>query len=382
MGKGTRKRAKRAKEAEYAAAREAAREAIGQLLLVESFEDYVGLLEKHPELGSREAADELDEASDAPAYGPLFARARVLLDGARSGDLSAAWEAYRKAADEAQHLMGAVEPLQAEADAAMERGDYARVLEIVDEAMPVAVQTGFGLVVHLLLNQRGGALLNSAGPNRANELEGAIEAFRAALEISVSGAQAAGVLMHLGLAFGERIHGDRADNTETALAALGDALAELDGSPDQDDELRAMILTNQSVFLGRSEREDRLAVAREAVALCREALRVRSPERNADDWAYSQLNLGEALRDLSGLGEADAAEARAAFQAVLQHAADIRNPTLVGSAHQALGGMDLASTRRSPEDYLAAHEAGALGEEPDPTPACRQPVPISKLPRI
>lgn len=250
MGKGARNRAKRAKEAEYAAAREAAREAIGELLLVESFDDYVGILGKHPELGSREAADELDEASNAPGYGPLFARARVLLDGARSGDLAAAWEAHRKAADEAQRLVDAVEPLQAEADGAMEAGDYARVLEIVDEALPVAVQTGFGLGVCLLLDSAEWPSLNSAGPNRADELEGAIEAFRAALEVSVSGAQLAGVLMHLGLAFGERIHDDRADNIETALAALGDALAELDGSPDRDDELRAMILTNLSVFLG------------------------------------------------------------------------------------------------------------------------------------
>jgi len=369
MGKGARIRAKRAKEAEYAAARENAREAIGELLLVERFEDYVGLLEKHPELGSAEAAHELDEASNLPGYGPLFARARVLLDGARSGDLAPAWETHRKAADEAQRLVDQLEPLQAEADAAMEAGDYARVLECVDEALPVAVQTGFGLGVCLLLDQRGVALLNSAGPNRANELEGAIEAFRAALEVSVSGAQAAGVLMHLGLAFGERLHGDRADNIETALAALGDALAELDRSADEDDELRAKILTNLSVFLGRSEREDRAAVAREAIELCRETLRVRSPEQNADDWAYSQLNLGEALRDLSELGDANEAEARAAFQMVLDHAGRIRNPTLVGSAHQALGGMDLASTHRSPEDYVDAYEAGAVDEEPDPTPA-------------
>ena len=45
MGKGARNRAKRAKEAEYAAARETAREAIGELLLIEGFEDYVDLLD-------------------------------------------------------------------------------------------------------------------------------------------------------------------------------------------------------------------------------------------------------------------------------------------------------------------------------------------------
>lgn len=103
MGKGARNRAKRAKEAEYAAARETAREAIGELLLVKRFEDYVGLLEK-PELGGAEAADELDEASNLPGYGPLFA-ARVCCSTAPAAASLRAWEAHRKAADEAQILV-------------------------------------------------------------------------------------------------------------------------------------------------------------------------------------------------------------------------------------------------------------------------------------
>ena len=243
--------------------------------------------------------------------------------------------------------------------------------ELVDQALPVALKTGFGLGVFLLLDQRGVALLNSAGASRADELEGAIEAFQAALEVATTGAQAAGLLMHLGLALGERVHGDRADNIEAAISVFRDALAELDGSTDEDDELRAKILTNLSVFPGRSEREDRAAVAREAAELCRETLRVRSPQRDADDWAYSQLNLGQALRDLSRLREGEDSEARSALQDVIDRAGDIRNPTLVGSAHQVLGEMDLASTRRSPEDYMDAYEAGRGDDEPDPTPALK-----------
>lgn len=370
MGKGARNRANRAREAEYEASRDAAREAIGELLLLESFEEYVRLVERHPEVGTHAAADALDEASNAPGYGPLFGRARVLVDGARSGELAPAWADYRNAVDEAQRRMDALEPIQAEVDAAMKAGEYPRVVELVDKLLPVAIETGFGAAVCFLLDQRGVALLNSSSTDRADDLDAAIDAFEAALEVAAPGAQAAGLLMHLGLALGERVHGDRADNIEHAIGALRHALAELENSEHDDEgELRAMVLTNLSVALGRSERDDRAAVAHEAVELCRQALEVRSIQRNADDWAYSQLNLGEALRDLSEVGEGDAAEARDAFQAVVDHVAELRDPTLIGAAHQALGRMDFASTQRSPEDYVDAHDAGTLAEEPDPTPA-------------
>lgn len=369
MGKGARNRAKRAEEAARAASRDAARQAIGELLLVETLDEYVALLERCPELGTDAAADELQEAAGAPGYGPLFARAAVLLEGARGGDAAAAWAAHREAADAAQRRADALQPIEAEIEVARAAGDHARVLELVDRALPIADEIGFGFAVCELLNERGLALYNLGTVDRADELDAAIEAFLAALQVAGSGEQAAGLLMHLGLAYGERIHGDRSDNVEQAISALRDALGELKDS--DDDELRAMVLTNLSVALARSERDDRAAVLREAADWCRKALRIRSAQRNADDWAYSQLNLGEALIALAALGEADLAEGRATFQAVVDHVADIRDRSLVGAAHYALGRMELASTHRSAEDYVDAHEAGTMDEEPDTGPALR-----------
>jgi tetratricopeptide (TPR) repeat protein len=369
MGKGSRNREKGKEEAERLALQEATRGAVGELLVVETLDAYLAVLERQPELGTDEAAEQLREASEAPGYGPLFARAVILLEGARGGDATVAWAAYREAADAAQQLADTMQPLQAEIDAAKDVGDHARVVELVDRALPIAMETGFGMAVCELLNERGLALYNVGTVDRADELDAAMDAFRAALEVAVSGEQAAGLLMHLGLAFGERIHGDRADNVEHAVTALRDALNELDGSDDE--ELRAMVLTNLSVALARGERGDRVAVLREAADRCREALRLRSVRRNADNWAYSQLNLGEALRDLAALGEGSAAEAREAFQAVIDHAADIRDPTVVGAAHHMLGRMDLATTRRSAEHYVEANAAGDVDEEPDIEPALR-----------
>ena len=348
------------------AAREDTRKAVGELLLVETLEAYVAALDQHPELGSDDAVEQLREMSEAPGYGPSFARAAILVEGARGGDTKAAWSEYREALDAAQQLADTLAPLDAEIAVARNARDYARVLELVDRALPIALEIGFGTAVCEMLNQRGLALYNLGTDNRADEIEGAIEAFVAALEVSVAGDQAASMLMHLGLAFGDRLRGDRADNVEHAISALRDALAQLEGS--DNDELRAMVLTNLSAALGRGERGDRVEVLREAAARCREALTVRSLDRNADDWAYSQLNLGEALRDLAALGEADVDEARAAFEAVVHDASAIRDSTLVGAAHQMLGGMDVATTERGPQDYVDDHAAGTL-EELDEEPA-------------
>ena len=372
MSKGARNRAKRSKTSEKAASEERARAAIEELLLVESFKQYVELIERFPELKRTSARDELTAMSSAPGYGPLFERARVLLDGASSGDLEAPWQAHQDAADEMQLRIDAVAPLQVEATAAIESGNYSRALEYIDQALPVALESGFGMLVCVLLEQRGVALLNSTSVARAHDLDASIEAFQAALEVAVGGVQAAGILMHLGLAYGERIHGDRADNMEQAVELLRNALAELEDAGDEDGdpvELRAMVLTNLSVVLGRSEREDHAAVAREAVALCRDALRTRSIARDADDWAFSQLNLGEALRNLSEFETEGATNARDAFQAVVDNATEIRNPTLIGYAHHALGRLEYASTQRSPEDYIDEYEAGTINTASDSSPA-------------
>ncbi len=333
------------------------------MLLVETFDQYVELLESRPELGTQEAAAELGEAAGSPGYGPFYERAALLLNGAQGADPAVAWSEYRRAADEAQARIDALQPLEAEIRAAREAGNHARTLALVDQALPVALELGFGTVACELLNERGLALHNLSTENRAAEVDAAIDAFEDGLQIATPGEQSAALLMHLGMALTERVSGDRSDNVERGIQALRAALGQLEDA--DDDELRAMVLTNLSVALGRAEGDHREMAAREAVAHCRAALRIRSPERDADDWAYSQLNLGEALRELISTDPSCAAEANSAFRAVLDHAGEIRDQTLVGVAHQLLGRLHMATTRRSSQDLIDAYDGGTLDQEPD-----------------
>ena len=173
----------------------------------------------------------------------------------------------------------------------------------------------------------------------------------------MAGEQAARILMHRGLAYGERVKGDPKQNIERAIGSLRDGLAQLEGS--DDGELRAMMQTNLAVALTRSG-GDQLADARAAVELCRAALDYRSPERDADNWAYTQINLAYALRNLVELGGDYASEARAAFQAVIDHADAIGDRALIGAAHHGFGRLELGSTKHSPEQMVEAHDAGEL----------------------
>ena len=101
---------------------------------------------------------------------------------------------------------------------------------------------------------------------------------------------------------------------------------------------------------------DRAAAVDAAVDLCRSALEYRSPERNAVDWAYSQLNLGSALE--ARAGDIDRYDAVQAYRDVIEQAGAIGEPWLVGEAHYALGslGLRLAAELDEADD----------DDEPDP----------------
>ena len=96
--------------------------------------------------------------------------------------------------------------------------------------------------------------------------------------------------MHQGIAFVERLRGDPAQNIEQAISLMRAGLAELDGSEDL--HLRTTLQTNLATALLRRERGDRAENLREGIELCERALEYRSPERDGNDWAYTQLNLG------------------------------------------------------------------------------------------
>src|SRR5271166_731110 len=287
MGKAARNRARRAEEEELERERETTRDAVGELLQLEDYDAFQAFLARRPELLDEPALAEITRLTNVPGYGPLIARADRLLR-ASLGDPRTAWRTFACERIEADARAKELEAQEEQIDAAELAGDLPRALELIDDALPVAIEIGFGLSVCELLNRRGRLLCRLSTVRRAEELEEALESFEAALEVAVSGEQAARILMHRGLAYGERVKGDPSENIERAIASLRDGLGQLDGSEDR--ELRAMMQTNLAVGLIRRTR-DRLAAARSAIELCREALSFRSPQRDADNWAYTQINL-------------------------------------------------------------------------------------------
>ena len=335
----------------------AVRDAIGELIQVRTREGFLLLIRQRPELASSAVVQELRTAAQWPAYGPIFRRALILAEGIHRGNPMAGWAKYSEMVRTAERRLPELRALEEQIDAAAEAHQPERVVDLTDLAIPVATEIGHGLAVSYLLHRRGIALFQSTTSRREQQIEDALEALQLALRLTPPSDHRAALLMEIGLVLGERLQGDRADNLDAAVVTLREALSAV---PPESNELRAMILTNLSVALGRTERGRSVAVARESAALCREALGLRSVDHNADDWAYSQINLGEALQRLITLNEADFAEARDCYEAVLAHADAITDVAIIGNAHFSLAR--LALLRREEAHAAAAREVSGAAD--------------------
>lgn len=332
-----------------------------ELFALPGAEEFISLLVKRPELRTEAVKSQLRELSTAPGYGAGFASLLELIEGADQ-DVEAAWRKYEQRRRAAEEISAALIDTDAELTEAMERRDFQEALSITEWAIPKAASAGLGLLVSTLLERRGLAYFQRSSGDRANDIEYAIEALEAALDLAVDAEHAAGLLMHLAILHSERLRGDRGDNTEATVDLLHRALSTLDGSEAVD--LRSMIETNLAMALIRRVRGDRNDNLREAVAACRRALQERSLRKDAVDWAYTQLNLGEALASLAAEGDADASDRAArAYEEVTSVAGEIPATWLVGLAHQGLGRIWLRGAQISLDETVDAVESG--DEPPD-----------------
>jgi tetratricopeptide (TPR) repeat protein len=161
--------------------------------------------------------------------------------------------------------------------------------------------------------------------------------------------------MHLGLALGERVVGDRADNLDAAVDSLDSALGLLsESSPPW---RWAIVRTNLAWSLLRRERGDRLADLQRAERLCEEALVYRSLERDPGDWAHTQLNLGEVRTRLLELGVGELGAVEQAYGAVVDAAARVE-PWLVGAAEFMIGRLQRQRAHLTPEQFVALRQSG------------------------
>lgn len=338
---------------------------LDELLAVENRSGLDELLVKRPELSSGRVGRELRELAAAPGFGAPFGHLAALLREARA-DRQAAWEKYQAARARGESLGQELEHEDALIEAALDCRQFDEALALIEAALPKAQEAGLGMELCHLHSLRGLALLRKPSDDRAHDLELSIEAHEAALELAISGEQAADLLMHLGLVYTERVRGDRSQNIEQAVALLRAALRE-QVDPASDPELQAMMRTNLAMALMKSDGQDRVSTLSEAAELCADALAFRSPERNGTNWAYTQINLGDILEHLSKQGEREPAEARRAYERVIEEEGRIDEKWLVGGAHHALGRSYLEAADVSAEDVLEADEAGELDSAFDNT---------------
>lgn len=356
MGKGARNRARRNVEA----ARGLSEELIEKLWALDGPDQLLALLDRYPELEHGRAGEDMHQMAGMPGFGAGFAPLVDLITAARTQP-GAAWAEFERRRDEATRAGEDLERTLAAVEAASAASDYDTVIALAAPAADAAEAVGLGLVAGRLHSQHGLALLRRTSVDRAHDLEQAIKVHEIALEYAEPGEWTASLLAHLGLVYAERVRGDRGENLARSAELLRTALA--DAPVDGDPELHALIRTNLVVVLLRGELRDRRAVLGEAVDLCRSALEYRSPERDAVNWAYSLLNLGEAVEALAALDVLEPSEALDAYQRVANEAGRIPEPWLVGAAHHALGRL---------RSRAAETIAQALGDSGDPDPSAEE----------
>jgi CHAT domain-containing protein/tetratricopeptide (TPR) repeat protein len=327
---------------------------VAEILELKSVDAFRDLLRRDPTLKSRRTLEWLGRVAQDPYFGSAFASVRQLLQEAAVDD-EAAWSAYDARRARANQEGEEAQRLEELARAALDQGQFDQALSFIDEALPLAISAGLGLTVSGMEEIKGQALFRSQHPERAQRVEASIDCFNRALPLAPDSNRRAGVLMHLGLALGERVLGDHADNLEASVEAIQAALAELtDSSPPA---LWAIVRTNLAWALLRRERGDPSADLLRAERLCLEALEYRSPQVDPVDWAHTQLNLGEIRARLLPIGLGRLEQVEETYGAVID-AAPLLDARLVATAEWMVGRTQRSHAHRTPQQIVDLHEQG------------------------
>lgn len=168
-------------------------------------------------------------------------------------------------------------------------------------------------------NNLGLAYWNRIGGTRAENLELAIPAFEAALTVYKRGAfpkQWAATQINLGLAYWSRIGGNRAENLEQAIQAYRAALTAY--TREEFPEQWALTQNNLGTAYRARTGGNRAENVEAAIQAYEAALTVYSREEYPEDWAMAQNNLGAAYWNrIVGSHAENLEKTIAAFEAAL-----------------------------------------------------------------
>lgn len=170
------------------------------------------------------------------------------------------------------------------------------------------------------------------------------------------------ILYQLAMSYGERVNGEKEENTAAAVACY-QGIAEIleDSQDNRGRELFGMALGNlASIYLGRAH--DFPEGIEEAIDACQRALTVQTPEFSPQPWCVTQQNLGAAYAQrIEGSRRLNLELAVAAFEAVLK----VRTPQTDPAGHQrTMGSLIHARAELSalPPDNSAAGSEDARSQ--------------------
>jgi CHAT domain-containing protein/tetratricopeptide (TPR) repeat protein len=331
-------------------------------------DDFRRLLEAHPEYLSDEAQQSIDRRCGVfPEYAAVLRALGDLMVNART-NVPQALETYRQAMARIEEQFKQASLAVEELEAALDAGRLDEIVErgpgVVRDVKAVGATLPAGRAAELVAT----ALAKTPELDRAGNLEEALRWLSEAVRYSADDETLARRTMLLALAYSERIEGDRRDNIDEAVRLHREAVRVLG---DTDPDLLAQILTNLAHALSLCESGDRAGNLTEAYRLCQAALTWRTPERDAVDWAYTQVNLGNIIAGLADLcvpvagvtavrrftfdlvlkrrflRRAREREARRAFESVLPYASDLP-PALLAVAWHNLARLDRVAAERAP----------------------------------
>jgi CHAT domain-containing protein len=298
---------------------------------------FKSLLNDRPELMSdtfQRSTERIASAFPEQAVA-LQAQGRLMSDA--TDDPRAAWESFQDALARIGDDMARLMPDHQRLEAAHRAGRHGEVMGLGWSLVECCRDVGAFLVEGEVSELLALALLQQPSEDRADQIEEAVRLLSRAIDRSGEDSVAhARRLSHLAMAYGQRTMGDRRENTDSAISLLREAIREL-GTADPD--VRAGLQTNLAFALTEGEVEDPIDDLIEAYDLCQSALRWRTPLRNANDWAYTQVNLGAVLARLADHGRARRSDARAAYASVLPYASEI-DQQVVATAQTNVARLD------------------------------------------
>jgi CHAT domain-containing protein/tetratricopeptide (TPR) repeat protein len=332
MGKGARIREERRREQAVEAGVEALFEAVGN---AESGDELARVVEEKPELFGPEVLNRIDSDAGLPHGAPYFVALKRMLRLAPR-DPQAAWQAYSESIAAVEEAVAALEPALEKLTALLEEGQYEEAIDHGEALIVHAQHAGLGVLVAETHGRLAAAYRSTEGGDKVENIDKAIGHAEGAVAATPQPFRA-GPMMNLAVYIDMRLKGDPTQNYETGVAILREALEEAEHAGDP--KVTATVEMNLARTVQMRQRGEKVDNLLEARDLCLHSLRYRTLERDAVDWAHSQLNLGGIQNDLIPLGAASIEDAEAPLVELVKADGEIGEQWLVGVAYSSLGAV-------------------------------------------